>query len=226
MAKPSKSRPRPRAQPQLLPDRPAYRFNGRIQPPMFAAGVDAFRTFVEEAFANRSGSDKQFAEKYADGIVSALGEGGPLDHSASAGPQHSQTGLALSGTRRSRSRHGRRCTRSLSITKSTMATTTSLPRTVCCSKSMASRCASPRSSPAIASDLPTSRTWIFSSFASAASRSRDPNSMRCAWCKRVRVTRPSATNTVLMVNDRAEVQGMPYDAAITKRSLSAKYGVK
>jgi hypothetical protein len=42
----------------------------------------------------------------------------------------------------------------------------------------------------------------------------------------IRITRPSATNVVLMVNDRADVQGMTYDAAITARSLKAKYGVE
>lgn len=39
----------------------------------------------------------------------------------------------------------------------------------------------------------------------------------------IHIARPSAQNTVLMVNDRAEVQGMTYDAAIVYRSLAAKY---
>jgi hypothetical protein len=41
----------------------------------------------------------------------------------------------------------------------------------------------------------------------------------------IHIARPSAQNTVLMVNDRSEVQGMTYDAAIVYRSLSAKYDV-
>ena len=38
-------------------------------------------------------------------------------------------------------------------------------------------------------------------------------------------SKPSATNTIIMVNDRAEIQGMTYDARFLYDSLSQKYNV-
>ncbi len=40
------------------------------------------------------------------------------------------------------------------------------------------------------------------------------------------IRKPSASNTIIMLNDRAEVQGMTYDAQFLYDSLSKKYGVE
>ena len=39
------------------------------------------------------------------------------------------------------------------------------------------------------------------------------------------VSKPSATNTIVMVNDRSEIPSYTYDAQFLQSSLSSKYGV-
>ena len=39
----------------------------------------------------------------------------------------------------------------------------------------------------------------------------------------ITISKPSATNTIIMVNDRSEIQGMTYDVQFVYNSLSRKY---
>ena len=60
-----------------IPSAPTYRFDGKVQPPAFAAGVESFRAFmieVDESTARLDDSD--FTERYAPQIAAQIAKGG------------------------------------------------------------------------------------------------------------------------------------------------------